>query len=85
MFPFVAVEMSGGFVLYYATQEPLPGWQDLGRESDPNMLGWMEALSRDVSVNRLDNLVMNRHKFTVLGDSTFERLREKYAVLSKAR
>jgi hypothetical protein len=38
----------------------------------------MKMASREAPINRLDDLAMNRHKFTLWGDSTFERLRERY-------
>lgn len=79
VFAHVAVEVHSGYVLFYAAQEMVPGWENVISGGEPNLQAWMEALSRDVSVNRLDNLVMNRHKFTVLGDSNFDRLREKYS------
>jgi hypothetical protein len=42
---------------------------------------WMSEASVLAPVNRLDDLVMNRTKFAAWGDSTWERLRVKYALM----
>lgn len=77
VFPHVMVDVSSGLVLFYAspTRSDLPNY--LSPESQ-RLSSWLAEASAWAPVNRLDNLVMNRHKFTVWGDSTWERIQAKY-------
>lgn len=80
VFPNVVMSMVSGVVLFHASPERT----DLGNylpEGDANLSDWVEQalLAMPVPVNRLNNLVMNRHKFTPWGDSTWERLFRKYS------
>lgn len=82
VFPNVAVSMVDGVVVFYAS----PTRADLANylsEEDGMITVWVEDAAADAPVNRLDDLVMNRSKFTASGDSTWEKLRHKYADMRK--
>lgn len=80
VFPYVVADASKGAVVLYAS----PSRTDMANDLDPlsaSASEWMSEASALAPVNRLDNLVMNRTKFAAWGDSTWERLRDKYAVM----
>jgi hypothetical protein len=80
VFPYVVADTSKGAVVLYAS----PSRTDMANDLDPLSAAaseWLAEASALAPLNRLDNLVMNRTKFAAWGDSTWERLREKYAVM----
>ena len=81
MYENIARHMTDRAVLFYAAKAAAPDLVSMLPEQSAWVTTWVNRDSRDAPVNRLDDLAMNRHKFTLLGDSTFERLREKYAQL----
>jgi spermidine synthase len=81
VFQEVRVDASHGVILFYAAKAASPDLVAQLPEQSQYLTAWMEGGSRDIPINRLDDLVMNRHKFTLWGDSNFDRLREKYAGL----
>lgn len=74
----VVVDTSTNVMLFYANNsgEDLLGYmtEDVQRTNK-----WIVEAARQSPINRLDNLVMNRFKFTSFGDSTWERLSDKYS------
>lgn len=80
VFPYVVADLTKGAVVLYAS----PSRADMVNDLDPLSVSaseWMSEASALAAVNRLDDLVMNRTKFAAWGDSTWERLREKYAIM----
>lgn len=80
VFPNVVADVTKGAIVLYAS----PSKADMINDLDPlsaSASEWMSEASVLAPVNRLDDLVMNRTKFSAWGDSTWERLREKYAVM----
>lgn len=78
VFANVFVSRVDGVVVFYAS----PARADLGNylsDEDGQLTAWVDEASMDAPVNRLDDLAMNRAKFTTSGDSTWEKLRQKYA------
>lgn len=78
VFPHVNVSLAGGVVVFYAS----PTRADLGNfltEEDNRLTDWVAEMAREAPVNRLDDLAMNRAKFTASGGSTWEQLDKKYA------
>lgn len=83
VFPHVQVSVSSGVVVFYAS----PTRDDLGNfltDDDNRVTGWVREVSERMPVNRLDDLAMNRAKFTASGDSTWERLQQRYAWMRDA-
>jgi spermidine synthase len=82
VFPFVYVDTSMDVALFYAsaTRDDLINYLP---ESAQRTNSWISEAGMMAPVNRLDNLVMNRHKFTVFGDSKYEMLSEKYRAISE--
>jgi len=78
VFQEVRVDASHGVVLFYAAKAAAPDLYPLLSEQSAWVTTWAKQASRESPVNRLDDLAMNRHKFTLWGDSTFERLQEQY-------
>jgi len=73
IYPEVIAELAPDVVLFYAS--PTAGTLQGHFPRDVMHLSQaMAASARNVPINRLDNLVMNRHKFSVLGDSHWEVL-----------
>lgn len=74
-----ARQEADGAVVFYATDRSLvdPLKEALGPESTL-LTRWLQAEAADAPINTLDDLAMNRAKFTLWGDSTFDRLFEKY-------
>jgi spermidine synthase len=81
VFQEVRIAASHGVVLFYAAKASAPDLVALLPAQSADLTNWVDQASRESPVNRLDDLAMNRHKFTLLGDSTFDRLREKYTGL----
>lgn len=82
VFANVFVSRVDGLVVFYAS----PARADLGNylsEQDGQLTDWVVEASSEAPVNRLDDLAMNRAKFTSNGDSTWEKLRAKYADMRK--
>ena len=79
VFPHVVVDTSSDVTLFYAskTREGLLNFLP-AETHGPN--DWIKDFGMNAPVNRLDNLVMNRHKFSLFGDSNWERLFDKYAL-----
>lgn len=80
VFPNVVADVTKGAIVLYAS----PSKAHMINDLDPlsaSASEWMSEASVLAPVNRLDDLVMNRTKFSALGDSTWEQLREKYAVM----
>lgn len=80
VFPYVVADVSKGSIVLYASLSRT----DMINELDPlsaTASGWLAEAAAFAPVNRLDDLVMNRTKFAAWGDSTWEQLREKYAVM----
>lgn len=78
VFPHVNVSLAGGVVVFYAS----PIRDDLANfltDEDNRLTDWVREASDNMPVNRLDDLAMNRAKFTASGDSTWEKLQRKYA------
>lgn len=78
VFPYVVADASKGAVVLYAS----PSRSNMANDLDPLSAAaseWLAEASVLAPVNRLDNLVMNRTKFAAWGESTWERLRDKYA------
>lgn len=80
VFPYVVADASKGAVVLYASASRTDMANDLDTLSAAAS-EWLAEASALAPINRLDNLVMNRTKFASWGDSTWERLREKYAVM----
>lgn len=83
VFPHVSVSLAGGVVVFYAS----PTHADLGNflsDEDNRLTDWVREASQSMPVNRLDDLAMNRAKFTSSGDSTWEQLQTKYAGMREA-
>jgi spermidine synthase len=80
VFPNVVVDMQEGVVLFYASAQRAD-LANFNSERGNEISGWMEEASARVPVNRLDNLVMNRHKFTLWGDSHWEQMYSKYRAI----
>lgn len=83
VFPHVVIDTTSGVALFYASKTR----GDLVNFLKPEAMqanGWIFEIGMQAPVNRLDNLVMNRHKFTVFGDSTWDRLFDKYAFSDRA-
>lgn len=77
VFPHVVVDTTSGVALFYASKTR----GDLVNFLKPESMqanAWIAEIGMQAPVNRLDNLVMNRHKFTMFGDSTWDRLFDKY-------
>jgi hypothetical protein len=73
------MQYAGGIVILYAS----PTREDLSNfltSQDALYSGRLEDTeSRDPSpVNRLDDLILNRHKFTAFGDNMSDRLFGRY-------
>lgn len=81
VFPEVRVDASHGVVLFYAAKVSSPPLVEALSEKSADLTRWVDEASLEAPINRLDDLAMNRHKFTLWGDSTFERVRERYAGL----
>lgn len=80
VFPHVVIDSSTDVTLFYASKTRADMLNFLDKETlGPN--GWIGEIGMSAPVNRLDNLVMNRHKFTLFGDSTWERLFDKYRLV----
>lgn len=80
VFPNVVADVGKGAVVFYASASRA----DLANGLDQLSAAasdWLVEASVLAPVNRLDNLVMNRTKFAAWGDSTWERLRVKYALI----
>jgi spermidine synthase len=80
VFPHVVADVSKGAVVFYSSASRA----DLANGLDQLSAAasdWLAEASVLAPVNRLDNLVMNRTKFAAWGDSTWERLRVKYAFM----
>ncbi|WP_423415863.1 hypothetical protein RLW55_05955 [Hyphomicrobium sp. B1] len=78
VFPHVNVSLAGGVVVFYAS----PTRGDLANfltDEDNRLTDWVREASDGMPVNRLDDLAMNRAKFTAAGGSTWEQLEAKYA------
>ena len=83
VFPEVIVETKDGLVVFIAS----PGRNDLADFVRPEMQSvrdWMSGASESYPINSLNDLAMNRFKFTVTGDSTWERLEQKYGAMREA-
>lgn len=83
VFPEVIVETKDGLVVFIAS----PGRNDLANFVRPEMQSvrdWMSGASESYPVNSLNDLAMNRFKFTVTGDSTWEWLEGKYGAMREA-
>lgn len=83
VFPYVYVSRVDGVVVFYAS----PTRGDLGNylpAADIGLADWVREASEDMPVNRLEDLAMNRAKFTATGDSTWERLQDKVADMRRA-
>lgn len=77
VFPHVVIDTAPGVALFYASKTRA----DLVNFLKPESMqanAWISEIGMQAPVNRLDNLVMNRHKFTIFGDSTWDRLFDKY-------
>jgi hypothetical protein len=77
VFPNVHVTVSSGVVVFYAS----PTRDDLANfltDDDNRLTNWVREVSAQAPINRLDDLAMNRAKFTSSGDSTWERLQIRY-------
>ena|GEM_PF-6458469 len=72
-------EPSHGVVLFYASKSR-GDLMNFMQEKAQLATSWISDIGMTAPVNRLDNLVMNRHKFTVFGDRTWDRLFEKYEI-----
>lgn len=83
VFPEVIIETKDGLVVFIAS----PGRNDLVDFVSPEMQSvrdWMSGASESYPINSLNDLAMNRFKFTVTGDSTWERLEQKYGAMREA-
>jgi predicted membrane-bound spermidine synthase len=83
VFPEVIVETKDGLVVFIAS----PGRNDLVDFVRPEMQSvrdWMSGAAEAYPINSLNDLAMNRFKFTVTGDSTWERLEGKYSAMREA-
>jgi predicted membrane-bound spermidine synthase len=81
VFPVVKAQQEpDGCIVFYVTADPAgEGRLDLLLRPESTLLNkWLNAATEDTPINELDNLVMNQRKFTWFGDSTFDRLFEKY-------
>ncbi len=79
VFPHVVVDASHSAVLFYASKSRWDMTDSLA-EGSSQLTNWVAQVAASAPVNRLDDLVMNRHKFTLFGDSTFDRLFSQYPV-----
>lgn len=77
VFPNVYIDISNGTVVFYASVDRADIINYLTPMAD-YLSEWVKTVSDDTPINRLDNLVMNQYKFTLFGDSTWERLFSKY-------
>ncbi len=84
VFQNVQLDTSHDVILFLAAGADAPGLTAVLDPLSPRLLGWMAQAAVHAPINRLDDLVMNRHKFTPWGDSTFERLGDKYEEMSRA-
>lgn len=80
VFPNVVADVTKGAVVLYASASRPDMINDLDQLSAV-ATEWLADASPLAPVNRLGDLAMNRTKFGAWGDSTWERLREKYAVM----
>jgi spermidine synthase len=79
VFQHVVIDTTSGVAVFYASKTR----GDLVNFLKPEAMqtnAWIAEIGMQAPVNRLDNLVMNRHKFSLFGDSNWERLFEKYAL-----
>ncbi len=77
VFPNVVADSSSGFTMFFASPKRADLRNFIDIESQ-HVSSWLEDSARNAPVNRMDDLVLNRHKFTWFGDSTWDRLFEKY-------
>lgn len=77
VFPHVVVDATPGVVLFYASTARSDLVNFLSEEAG-EQTAWINEVGMMAPVNQLDDLVMNRHKFTLFGDSTYDRLFKKY-------
>ncbi|MGD9668834.1 MAG: hypothetical protein AB7U75_07205 [Hyphomicrobiaceae bacterium] len=83
VFPNVVTDVTKGAVVMYAS----PSRTDLVNDLDAlsaTATDWLKDASALAPVNKLDDLAINRTKFVIWGDSTWERLRDKYAAIRRA-
>ena len=80
VFPFVRVDTSRDQVLYFASLNYRPELESVLME-DPKVSSWIEAVSQQVPINRLDNLVLNRVRFNEWGEKPEEQFAQRYEKL----
>lgn len=80
VFPLVKVVPSQDALLFFAGEaDNIELRKALGQDDRQDF--WIEDVARAYPVNRLDNLALNRYRFTLLGDHVRENMRERYADL----
>jgi spermidine synthase len=81
VFPLVKVVTSQDALLFFAgNADKAELRKALGQDQRQDF--WIEDAASGYPVNRLDNLALNRYRFTVLGDHVRENIRERYRELT---
>lgn len=80
VFPIVRVEQADdAATVFYATTAPMASRLDaMLKPETVHLTRWLSQASSTAPLNTLDDLAMNRSKFTWFGDSSFDRLFERY-------
>jgi len=80
VFSNVLVDTTHGVVVFIASSERHDIVSFVGKDM-LSIVNWMESASLAYPVNSLNDLAMNRYKFTATGNSTYEQLEEKYKAM----
>ena len=80
VFNHVHLEVYGGSVLFYVSDHRPVFVEEEGYVSKEGQIltPWAKRQAREAPLNTLDDLAMNRSKFTWFGDTKFDRLFEQY-------
>lgn len=81
VFKTVVVRSAEDGTLFFAADVKNRFLSALGEE-EPRLQYWVEENAKNLPVNELDNLVLNRHRFTLLGDHVGQNMRERYGELA---
>jgi spermidine synthase len=80
VFPLVYIDTSFGTVLFIASKNLRPELEAMFRDTQKTHL-WVEDASRNMPVNRLNDLPMNSYRFDALGQVSGEDLKQEYEML----